>query len=149
ASLTDPRLGLMWALPSRWGEWSPSRTDLYLNTWALFLFTQHGPALRSSPSAASWASLESNQVMTWRTAVASQVVRDAEAARKLPDPRPYDDYNTLAWARLALGAQWDPRNSSQAGGNSIDIGFSNGNGNGNDSIATQVAIDLSLRTLVR
>ncbi|GIL54039.1 hypothetical protein Vafri_9594, partial [Volvox africanus] len=152
ASLTDTRLGLMRSPPSRWGKWWPSRTDLQLNTWALFLFAQHGPALRSSPSAASWASLESNQLPKWREAVATQLVQDAEAARKLPNPRPYDDYNTLAWARLALGARWDPSSTSstsRARGNSNDhILNPMATNNGNNSIAPQVATDLSLMTLV-
>ncbi|GIL86136.1 hypothetical protein Vretimale_13856 [Volvox reticuliferus] len=112
-TLTDSSWGLLWTEPGRWYGWTPSRTDLYLNTWALFLFAQHGPALRSSPSAASWASLESNQVMTWRTAVASQVVADAVQSRLQPyAPGPYSDWYTLAWVRLVLGADWFPADAS-------------------------------------
>ncbi|GLI68405.1 hypothetical protein VaNZ11_012792 [Volvox africanus] len=152
ALLTDSRLGLMWAPPSRWGNWWPSRTDLYLNTWALFLFAQHGPALGCSPFAASWASLESQQVPMWRAAVNTQIVLDAEAARKLPNPRPYNNYNTLAWAWLALGARWDPRTMSRARdnryANSLFYFIHMTMDNDNDSIAPQVVTDLSLMTLV-
>ncbi|GIL54024.1 hypothetical protein Vafri_9574 [Volvox africanus] len=105
--------GLLWGEPEQWYGWTPSRTDLQLNTWALFLFAHHGPALRSSPSAASWASLESNQLPMWRAAVATQLVVDAIQSRQTPySPGPYSDWYTLAWVRLVLGAHWTPADAS-------------------------------------
>ncbi|GLI68394.1 hypothetical protein VaNZ11_012780 [Volvox africanus] len=111
--LTDLKSGLLWGAPERWSGWTPSRTDLYLNTWALFLFAQHGPALGSSPFAASWASLESQQVPMWRAAVNTQIVADAIQSRLQPySPGPYSDWYKLAWVRLVLGADWSPAGAS-------------------------------------
>ena len=47
---------------------------------------------------------------TWAAALGGQLVADAEMSRRQQyGGRPYGDMDTLAWARLVLGANWDPR----------------------------------------
>ncbi|EFJ40727.1 hypothetical protein VOLCADRAFT_99419 [Volvox carteri f. nagariensis] len=104
STLTDPSLGLMWSESTRWYNWRPTRTDLYLNTWALFLAGLYGSTLAStsSPNAAQWSSLESTQLPNWRAAVARQLVADAVQSRQQQySPGPYSDWYTLAWVRNA------------------------------------------------
>ncbi|KAG2447325.1 hypothetical protein HYH02_007655 [Chlamydomonas schloesseri] len=74
------------------------------------------------------AAAEGQLSATWAAALAQQLVADAEASRQQGYGRlPYGDMGALAWARLALGANWDPRASGAS---------------------DQVAGDLSLATLV-
>ncbi|KAG2426455.1 hypothetical protein HXX76_011686 [Chlamydomonas incerta] len=124
ATLTDSGLGLVWTDFKRWGDWTPARVDTRLNTWALFLASLHGPALTSpaTPLNASglgryvgpWTDrLEAKLAPVWRRALAEQLVADAEQARDYNGT--YGDWHTLAWARLALGADWDPANDSTGG----------------------------------
>ncbi|KAG2434208.1 hypothetical protein HXX76_007934 [Chlamydomonas incerta] len=65
---------------------------------------------------------------TWAAALGQQLVADAELSRQhVYGGLPYGDMATLAWARLALGADWDPRTQGAS---------------------AQVADDLSTATLV-
>ncbi|KAG2447335.1 hypothetical protein HYH02_007664 [Chlamydomonas schloesseri] len=115
ARLTLPNVGLVYSDPSRWYSWMPTRTDMYLNSWALFLAAEHaaaGAALSSDLAAtfgADWKGLTNNLVPLWRAAVERQLIQDARDARVYSNNKnAYEDWYTLAWARLALGPTWEP-----------------------------------------
>ncbi|KXZ55787.1 hypothetical protein GPECTOR_2g1337 [Gonium pectorale] len=113
--LSNGQYGLMWHDPSRWG-WDWRRVDVSLNTWAMFLAAQHGKAMGSLPPALSafsegWKKVSSDLLPGWRSAVERQLVYDAiEARSSLGGRYPYSDWHSLAWARLVLGASWEPQN---------------------------------------
>ncbi|KAG2452414.1 hypothetical protein HYH02_002657 [Chlamydomonas schloesseri] len=139
ATLTQLGLGLVWTDFTRWGDWVPSRVDTRLNAWALFLTALHGPALTAPAKAlpasglgrylAPWTGrLEPKLLPVWRRALARQLVADAAEARE--SNATYSDWHMLAWARLALGAEWDAGNVTTGGAN------------------RRVAADLSLAALI-
>ncbi|GLI63593.1 hypothetical protein VaNZ11_006598 [Volvox africanus] len=103
--LTSQNFGLQWVLPEKWSGWSQSRTDIYLNTWALFLVNFHTNNLQNVSG--PLGSVVRDCYDTWKRALEYQVINDIYAAQV--NGYEYDDWNTLAWIRLALGASWDPQ----------------------------------------
>eukprot|EP00878_Enallax_costatus_P010571 GHUV01011039.1.p1 GENE.GHUV01011039.1~~GHUV01011039.1.p1 ORF type:complete len:699 (+),score=193.37 GHUV01011039.1:412-2508(+) len=111
----------------------PDRADISLNSWAVWLVGQLGAAgagsagLKAGSAAAkpqdgtdldlklssSWDVLKS-AAKTWQKALEDQLVADATAARAAQPPRAYQDYDTMSWARLVLGADWTPQGASAA-----------------------------------
>ncbi|PNH12233.1 hypothetical protein TSOC_000852 [Tetrabaena socialis] len=111
AKLTHPSYGLQWTDYARWSSWSPSRADLDINTWALWLAAEHGAAAASSAGfGTEWATLAASSVPLWRAAVEQQIVVDAQQAQYAWDgvKGSYSDWHTLAWVRLVLGGDWVP-----------------------------------------
>ncbi|PNW72413.1 hypothetical protein CHLRE_16g677205v5 [Chlamydomonas reinhardtii] len=113
--LTLSNVGLVYSDPSRWYSWTPTRTDMYLNSWALFLAAEHaasGKALSGDLAAAyatDWSGLAGNLVPLWRAAVERQLIQDARDARMYSNNKnAYEDWYTLAWVRLAMGPDWNP-----------------------------------------
>ncbi|KAG2434214.1 hypothetical protein HXX76_007940 [Chlamydomonas incerta] len=113
--LTLSNVGLVYSDPSRWYSWVPTRTDVYLNCWALFLAAEHAAAGKAlsgdlaAAYAADWAGLAGNLLPLWRAAVERQVIQDARDARMYSNNKAaYEDWYTLAWVRLAMGPSWNP-----------------------------------------
>ncbi|KAF6261957.1 hypothetical protein COO60DRAFT_1458856 [Scenedesmus sp. NREL 46B-D3] len=138
--LTDATYGLLpvdsgclWPFSS-----GPSRADINLNAWATWLVEQLASPPAASPAAAagqaskarsnavnaasftgadevsvSWAALVSAS-KTWRKALEAQLVADAVAARAAQPPVAYRDLGALSWARLVLGATWEPAGVAQS-----------------------------------
>lgn len=123
-ALSDDAYGLQWsdyADPA----WRPSRADIHLNAWAVWLARSVRVKLPASPSpaladyAAAWARVGS-QADAWAEAVSRQLLQDAYDARTARwggTPVAYSDWWALAWSRLALGAEWSP--SRCTGGQSV------------------------------
>uniref|UniRef100_A0A7S3VJT0 Alpha-2-macroglobulin domain-containing protein n=1 Tax=Dunaliella tertiolecta TaxID=3047 RepID=A0A7S3VJT0_DUNTE len=112
ALLTHERFGLL-EFPPDDGLWNerPEGADVLLNAWASWVTCKAlSPAERKLGSNADAKPVIGlDLVSKWRTALAQQLVLDAEASRKprfLRKPEPYSDFYTLAWARLAMGAHW-------------------------------------------
>ncbi|WIA22673.1 hypothetical protein OEZ86_009641 [Tetradesmus obliquus] len=129
--LTDATYGLLSVDPRcMWPSSSgPSRADVALNAWATWLVEQladsaapaaAGQGSKSKSKAVNaagfigakevsgpWAALVS-ATKTWRKALEAQVVADAVAARAAQPPMEYRDLDSLSWARLVLGASWEP-----------------------------------------
>ncbi|KAF5837388.1 hypothetical protein DUNSADRAFT_4436 [Dunaliella salina] len=112
ARLTHDGFGLL-EFPPDEGLWDErtERADILLNSWASWVtckaLSTAGHKAGSDGEEKMGVSLA--LVSRWRTAIARQLVLDAEASRNPSTPRkpePYSDYYTLAWARLALGAHW-------------------------------------------
>ncbi|GIL68720.1 hypothetical protein Vafri_21968 [Volvox africanus] len=103
--LTSSTYGLQWELPQKWGSWSQTRTDVYLNTWALYLVNFHTDNLRSTTG--PWGKVIRGLYDIWRRAVEYQVMADVYDANLYGYE--YRDWNTLAWIRLALGGNWTPQ----------------------------------------
>ncbi|EFJ40250.1 hypothetical protein VOLCADRAFT_99980 [Volvox carteri f. nagariensis] len=97
-TLTDPVYGLCWTTYSRFSGWWTRRTDVYLNTWALFVVNFHAAVVPSV--------VPDVLAPKWRQALETQVVADDWEARSYNSS--YSDWNMLAWIRLALGADWKP-----------------------------------------
>lgn len=129
-TLTDSKFGLLQQEPKCLYPNSPGpeRADISLNAWAAWLVEQLRPAGGGAAAAAagsgtakpqqndtklasSWGLLDS-ATKTWRKALEDQLVADATAARAAQPPRVYQDYDTLSWARLVLGADWTPEAAS-------------------------------------
>lgn len=124
--LTDARYGLLYVSPassasSRPAE-PPTRADIALNAWGSFVVARAKAAAADAKMASrplGGTEYQSRAVdplakaaVTWRDALARQLVSDAERARAGPGGGngggPYNDLESLSWARLALGASWSP-----------------------------------------
>jgi hypothetical protein len=127
--LTDATYGLLSVDPRCLWPFSsgPSRADIDLNAWATWLVEQltstssttaAGQASKSNTVNAAgftgakevsgpWAALVA-ATQTWRKVLEGQLVADAVAARAAQPPAEYRDLDTLSWARLVLGASWEP-----------------------------------------
>lgn len=124
-TLTDAKYGLLpqelkCLYPTSPG---PQRADISLNAWAVWLVDQlnaAGPTAAATNTAkapidtklaSSWGPLDAASKV-WRKALETQLLADATAARAAQPPRVYEDYDTLSWARLVLGADWTPQGAS-------------------------------------
>lgn len=111
-NLTHPELGLLYVEPSRWPGYQPQQCNVYLNAWAVWAVQSVG-AMQSVAEAQDkeylkqWQSLP-NTVDIWKKALTLQMVKEAEAARNGPHPHPLSAYDSIAWTRLAMGADWQP-----------------------------------------
>ncbi|KAL6763015.1 hypothetical protein V8C86DRAFT_462822 [Haematococcus lacustris] len=117
--LTHSAYGLLPSLPGKWG-WTPTRADIQLNSWAAWLISNNSQALDQAavadPLLAGLApglnSLSSSTAARWKEAAVQQLLKDATELRKPPrntlPPQNYSDWTTLAWVRLAMGAEWQP-----------------------------------------
>lgn len=121
-TLTNPRFGLLQQEPKCLFPNSPppDRADISLNAWGLWLVNQltpvaaaagHSAAQDDIKLASAWGTL-AGAAKTWQKALETQLVADAVAARAAQPSRVYDDYTTLSWARLVLGAAWQPKGVS-------------------------------------
>jgi hypothetical protein len=134
--LTDATYGLLSIDPRCMWPFSsgPSRADIDLNAWATWLVEQlsssaatpaAGQGSKSKSAAVNtagftgakevsgpWAALES-ATKIWRKALEAQLVADAVAARAAQPPMEYRDLDSLTWARLVLGASWEPAGVSE------------------------------------
>ncbi|GIM02181.1 hypothetical protein Vretimale_7087 [Volvox reticuliferus] len=102
--LTSSSYGLQWMLPTKWASWSPSRANIYLNTWALFLVNFYTNGLQKVTG--PLVKVVGNCYDKWRRALDFQITSDVNEAQI--SGYEYNDWNTLAWIRLALGANWTP-----------------------------------------
>lgn len=97
-----------------------------LNAWAVWLLSQlAAPPAADAALAKRWSALEA-AAASWKAALATQITKDAAAARAArPTPRRYDDLEALSWARLALGTKWAPEGQQQGGADvAADLAFS-------------------------
>jgi hypothetical protein len=109
--LTDSTYGLMYTDPRRGFGWRPTRADIDLNSWAVWLVeSSKQDATRLNGDAGfskAWKGVL-DQIPTWRTALERQLVEDGKAARNANPPYAYPSLESLSWARLVLGASWNP-----------------------------------------
>jgi len=109
--LTDPTYGLLYTDPRRGQGWQPTRADIDLNSWAVWLVeSSKDDATRLNADAGfskSWKAVQ-DQVPIWRAALERQLVADGKSARNSNPPYAYPSLETLSWARLVLGASWNP-----------------------------------------
>ncbi|GFH16882.1 A2M domain-containing protein, partial [Haematococcus lacustris] len=117
--LTHSAYGLLPSLPEKWG-WMPTRADIQLNSWAAWLISSTSQALDQAAVAdpllaglvPSLNSLSRSTAARWKEAAVQQLLKDATELRKPPrntlPPQNYSDWTTLAWVRLAMGAEWQP-----------------------------------------
>jgi hypothetical protein len=131
--LTDATYGLLSVDPRcLWPFGSgPSRADVDLNAWATWLVEQlsgtaaAGQSSKSKSTAvnaagftgakevfSAWSALAA-ATKTWRKALEAQLIADAVAARAAQPPMEYRDLDSFSWARLVLGATWEPADVSK------------------------------------
>lgn len=147
--LTNPKFGLLAVEPACFypNSQGPERADITLNAWGTWLAQQAlSGSNTSAPSAgalaSSWGSIQT-AAKTWTKALETQLVADAVSARQGSQhvkPAPYSDLETVAWARLVLGASWKPNVPKPSANNG------GGEGAGKD-VSADVQKDLSLPRL--
>lgn len=136
--LNHQTYGLMPYLPTLYNL-PVNRADVVLNAWAAWIAGSWPASDLVQPLSTGWTQIQA-AASKWLTAASNQLLTDAAASRNSQyAPGPYSDMYTLAWARLALGADWQPAVCKNAWGAWY----------GSGCVATQqIADDLSLERLV-
>jgi hypothetical protein len=111
--LTTDSWGLVYTDPARGPWWRPTSADIPLNAWATYLVERAGDEVPTSNAdfASAWSSVAA-AVPKWRAALQRQLEDNAVKSRQAQPPRAYDDFETMAWARLVLGPTWVPTSAS-------------------------------------
>lgn len=107
--LTTDSWGLVYVDPARGPWWKPTSTDIPLNAWATYLVERAGEEVPTSNAAfaSAWSGVTA-VVPKWRAALQRQLEENVIKSRSGQPPRAYDDFETIAWARLVLGPDWMP-----------------------------------------